>query len=110
MDKFAVILSGGKQYIAHEGKRLVVEHLAGNENDKVVFDKVVLTAHGEEEVHVGKPYLDKVTVEAKITKQDKGEKIRVARFRAKSRYRRVRGFRSMLTEVEIVKISLSRKT
>ncbi|PIV62308.1 50S ribosomal protein L21, partial [Candidatus Roizmanbacteria bacterium CG01_land_8_20_14_3_00_33_9] len=34
----------------------------------------------------------------------KGEKIRVARFKAKVRYRRVKGFRSQLTKVQIIKV------
>ncbi|PIW73121.1 50S ribosomal protein L21, partial [Candidatus Roizmanbacteria bacterium CG_4_8_14_3_um_filter_34_9] len=33
-----------------------------------------------------------------------GEKIRIARFKAKSRERKARGFRSKLTKLKIVKI------
>jgi len=34
----------------------------------------------------------------------KGDKIRVARFKAKVRYRRVKGFRPKLTKIKIEKI------
>jgi large subunit ribosomal protein L21 len=41
---------------------------------------------------------------AEIVAQTKGEKIRISKFKSKSRYRRVAGHRQQLTELKIVKI------
>jgi len=106
-NSFVVIETGGKQYIAEEGKTLVVDHLQAPEKETVTFDKVLLYAKDDDTVFIGKPYLPGAKVTAEIVKQDKGEKIRIARFRAKSRYRKVTGFRALLTEVKVVKIKVS---
>jgi large subunit ribosomal protein L21 len=103
MDDFAVIKTGGKQYIAKKGETLVVDKLNAEENKNIEFDKVLLVVN-EKGFQIGKPYLKGAKVVAKVVKQDKGEKIRVARFRAKSRYCKVTGFRRMLTEIKIVDI------
>lgn len=103
MNNFAVIKTGGKQYIAKKGETLVVDKLVAEENKNVEFDKVLLVVN-EKGMQIGKPYLKEVKVVAKVVNQAKGEKLRIARFRAKSRYRKVTGFRRMLTEVKIVDI------
>lgn len=101
---FAVILTGGKQYIVHEADTLVIDKLPGKKGDQVSFDKVLLFVDDKMNIQLGRPYLNKAIVKAQILTQGKGQKIRVARFRAKSRYRKVRGFRPELTEVKITAI------
>jgi len=101
---YAVIQTGGKQYKVSPKETLEIEKLEAKEGEKITFDKVLLLVDGKK-VKIGTPYLKGVTVEAKVKAQKKGKKIRIARFRAKSRYRRVLGHRQRLTEVEIVKIS-----
>lgn len=106
-NSFVVIETGGKQYIAQEGKNIVVDYLDTPEKEKITFKKVLLYAKDDDTVLLGKPYLAGASVIAEVIKQDKGEKIRVARFRAKSRSRRVRGFRQLLTELKVVTIKVS---
>ncbi len=106
MNSFAVILTGGKQYIAKVGDTLVVDKLGASEKNKVEFDKVLLYVDEANEMHIGKPYLSSAKVMGEVVKQDKGEKVRVARFKAKSRYRKVRGFRPELTAVKITSIKV----
>lgn len=106
-NSFVVIETGGKQYIAQEGKSIVVDYLEAPEKGKVTFDKVLMYAKDDETVLLGKPYLTGAAVVGEVVKQDKGEKIRIARFRAKSRSRKVRGFRQLLTEVKVVSIKVS---
>jgi large subunit ribosomal protein L21 len=68
------------------------------------FENVLLTVDGDA-VQIGAPYLENVAVAAKVLEQIKGDKIRVAKFKAKARYRRVQGFRALLTKVEITSLS-----
>jgi large subunit ribosomal protein L21 len=99
---FAVIETGGKQYIVAEGDNLKIEKLPKAEGDTVTFDKVLLISDGDK-IELGKPYLDK-TVEADISKQGRGRKIRIMRYHSKTRHRRRKGHRQHFTEVKIKSI------
>ena len=97
--QYAVIETGGKQYRVSLGDVLQVDSISGA-SDTISFDKVLLFVD-EAGVKIGKPYLSGTKVTAKVIKTAPGDKIRVARFTAKSRHRRVIGFRPMLTTIEI---------
>ena len=99
MEKYAVVEIGGKQYKVGEGREIKVERL-GVSDGPIVFDKVLLLA-GQGEIKIGTPYLPGVRVVAKVMGEEKGDKIRVVKFKAKSRYRRTTGFRAKLTRVKI---------
>jgi large subunit ribosomal protein L21 len=101
--KYAVITSGGKQYKVVEGQVLEIDKVKAEPGSSYAMDKVLLTVDGDS-VQVGAPYLENVAVMAKILEQVKGDKIRVAKFKAKARYRKVQGFRAQLTRVEITSL------
>lgn len=97
----AVIATGGKQYLVKTGAKLKVEKLPVAEGDKVVFDRVLLTAKDDgSDVKLGNPYLPG-TVEAKAIKQGKHRTVRVEKYKRKVRYHKVHGQRQRYTEVEI---------
>lgn len=104
--KYAVIRTGGKQYKVSEGDVLEIEKIEGKEKDKIVLDQVLLVRQ-EKKLLIGKPFLAKAKVKAEILAQFKDKKIRVAKFKAKSRYRRVRGHRQQKTKIKILKIPVS---
>lgn len=106
--RYVVIQTGGKQYKVEEGDVIEVEKLPVEKDHEVVFQEVLLTVL-DGQVKIGKPNIAGLSVKAKVLEQKKGEKIRVAKFRAKSRYRRVMGFRAHLTRVQIEKIEESKK-
>jgi len=101
--KYAVIRTGGKQYRVAEGDEIEVDKLESEKGKVVTFDEVLLFVDGDK-VKVGQPLVKGVKVKAKVVDQLKGKKIRVATYKAKARYRRVKGFRSRLTKVKIEKI------
>jgi len=102
--KYAVITSGGKQYKVTEGQILELDKLPVEPGSSYTFDKVLLAVDGDD-VQVGAPYLENVAVIAKVLDQVQGDKIRVAKFKAKVRYRKVMGFRAKLTKVIIESLS-----
>lgn len=104
MSKQAVILTGGKQYLVKENQTIVVDRLSGKEKEQIKFQQVLLKDNGKD-TEIGSPYLSKGLVTAQIIKHDQGEKIRVARFKAKSKYRKVTGHRTQLTKIKILTIS-----
>lgn len=104
---YAVIKSGGKQYKVTVGDILEIDRLSKKDGD-VSFEEVLLLS-SEGNVRIGKPFLPGVSVHGKIIETKRGEKIRVAKFKAKARYRRVTGFRAELSVVKIDKIETGKK-
>lgn len=101
--KYAVIQLAGKQFKVTEGDELVVNRLEAKEGDEVKVTDVLLTADGDK-IQVGAPLVEKSAVTIKVVSHQKGDKIRVAKFRSKSRYRKVRGHRQSETTVQVVSI------
>lgn len=99
---FAVIQTGGKQYLVKEGDCIAVEKLPGEKGADIVFDTVLLLASADgSNVQIGTPYLTGVTVKAVIDAQARTKKIRVVKYKRKVRYRRVHGHRQHVTKVKI---------
>lgn len=98
--KYAVIASGGKQYKVSEGTVVDLEKLKVADGEQVTFDNVLLFVE-DGIVTVGQPHVPGVAVTAKVLGQFKARKIRVAKFKAKARYRKVYGHRQQLTKVQI---------
>ena len=103
MSKIAVIKTGGKQYLVREGDVLYVEKLPVEKGEKVSFETLAIYDEKSKKAEIGESVL-KTKVEAEVLEQVKGDKIRVARFKAKVRYRKVRGHRQLLSKVKITKI------
>ena len=103
MDTWAVIKTGGKQYIVKEGRTISVEKIEGDKDSKITFAKVL--ALGGEKVIVGTPLVDKAKVTGKLVETYKEKKIRVVKFKSKSRYLRTRGHRQQKSKVLVEKIS-----
>ena len=103
---YAVVETGGKQYRVEKGTTLLVDRLKADEGSKVDLRAV---AFRDKEMVLGAD-LEKVKVEAKVVGHERGEKIRVFKYRAKKTYRKRQGHRSELTRLEIADIKmLSRK-
>ena len=100
---FAIIETGGKQYLVKKGEKLQVEKLAGEAGQTLKFEKVLFTSDGKT-FQLGKPYVSGASVEAEVLKQGKGRKVEVLKYKAKSKYRRKIGHRQHFTEIQITKI------
>jgi large subunit ribosomal protein L21 len=99
--KLAVIRTGGKQYKVKAGDKLRVEKLATEEGKDIKLD-ILLMADGDK-VEIGTPMLED-KVEAKVIRQFRDKKIRVVKYKNKTRYHKVYGHRHHLTELEITKV------
>lgn len=97
---FAVAKITGKQYLVTPGQEIVVSGALGKKDESLVFSEVLLLSR-DGKLSVGTPLVEGAKVTARVVGSGKGEKIRVAKFKAKSRYRRVMGFRPLLTTLLI---------
>lgn len=102
--KYAVISLAGKQHVVSEGETLDVNRLPQNETESIEIKDVLLVVDGDTR-SIGTPLVPGAIVKAKVVAHPKGEKIRVATYKAKSRQHKVRGHRQSLTTVEITSIS-----
>ncbi|MBI2640930.1 MAG: 50S ribosomal protein L21 [Candidatus Sungbacteria bacterium] len=100
---FAVIKTGGKQYLVSPGQKLKVEKLDAKEGGKIIFGEVLLVAD-DKKTEIGTPLVKGAKVEAKVLRQGRDKKIIVFKYHAKTRYRKKKGHRQAFTEVEIMKI------
>ena len=100
---YAVIQTGGKQYKVAPGEELKIEKLDGKVGDDVYFDNVLLVSK-EDEVTLGKPVLENTRVVAKITRQARGPKIIIFKFKRRKGYRKKQGHRQDFTGVKILAI------
>jgi len=101
--KIAVVKTGGKQYLVKENDQLIVDQIAGKAKDKLELETLAVFDETGSQLDLGTPMV-KTKVTAELIENLKGDKIRVAKFKAKVRYRKVRGFRARLTKIKIIKI------
>lgn len=96
----AVIVTGGKQYIVKTNDIIEVELLG--DAKKAEFD-ALLTINGDD-IKVGTPHVAGVKVHAELLGETKGDKIKVLKFKAKKRVKRLTGHRQHYTQLKITKI------
>lgn len=101
-DEFAVIATGGKQYVVAVGDIVAVERLPGKyaEGDTVEFDKVLLVDNGKDAT-IGTPYIAGAKVRAVYQGEKKGKKLSIIRYKAKSNRDRKIGHRQKYSRVKI---------
>lgn len=106
--KYAVIVSGGKQYKITEGETIDVERITPHVKGAYTFDTVLLY-RSDDTLLLGKPNLTGIAVKATVIGDIKGKKIRVATFKSKVRERKVHGHRQYLTRIRVDSIHTAGK-
>ena len=102
MSKLAVIRTGGKQYLVRENDEIYVDKIAGDHKE-VDLETLAVFDDASDDMDLGMPTV-KTTIKAQVLENVKGDKIRIAKFKAKVRYRKVTGFRAELTKLKILSI------
>jgi large subunit ribosomal protein L21 len=102
---FAVIKTGGKQYLVREGQTLKVEKLEKEAGDTIEFDAMLIAEAEGSDVKVGTPTVAGAKVSAEVLEQGRGKKISVIKYKPKVRYRRNVGHRQPFTAIKITKIA-----
>lgn len=104
--EFAIIETGGKQYLVEEGSTVKIEKIKGEHKpgDSIVFDKVILSDNGKDTT-IGEPYISGAEVTGEIKKIGRAKKVTVIKYKAKSNYFKKRGHRQPFFEVKITKLA-----
>ncbi len=101
---YAVIQTGGKQYRVSEGDKLRVEKLDVEAGGDVEIDQVLLIAD-DDNVQVGKPYIDGGKVTASVEGHGRGDKVTIIKFRRRKHHMKRQGHRQWYTELKVTGIS-----
>jgi|TARA_X000000950_G_C13773186_1_gene601868 large subunit ribosomal protein L21 len=100
----AVVEISGKQFKVAKDSKLYVHRLDAKEGSKVSFDNVLLLDNGSKVV-VGTPTVTGASVEAKVVKHLKDDKVIVFKKKRRKGYKVKNGHRQALTEIVIEKVS-----
>ncbi|BBM88922.1 50S ribosomal protein L21 [Spirochaetota bacterium] len=95
----------GKQYTLEAGKSVTVDYIDEPEGTSFADLKVLYYNNGSGEILIGKPYLDNIKVEAAITGETRGPKLRSVRYRPRGGLRKVHGHRQNYTVLQVNKIT-----
>ncbi len=104
MTKYAIIKLAGKQVKVEENDKFIIDQLETEPGKSITINEVLLTKD-DKKVTVGTPLVDKAKVELKVLEHFKDSKLRVAKYKAKSRYRRVYGHRQHKSLVQVGSIN-----
>ena len=100
----AVVEISGKQFKVAKDSKLYVHRLDAKEGSKVSFENVLLLDTGSKVV-VGTPTVKGATVEAKVVKHLKDDKVIVFKKKRRKGYKVKNGHRQALTEIVVEKVS-----
>ncbi|HYY44667.1 MAG TPA: 50S ribosomal protein L21 [Actinomycetota bacterium] len=100
---YAIIRAGGKQHKVAEGDVIQVERIAGGGETVEFTPLLVVDDDGSTR---GPDDLASATVTAKVLEELKGDKLRIFKYRSKTRYRRRMGHRQRYTSLQISGIKL----
>ncbi|HEY3211422.1 MAG TPA: 50S ribosomal protein L21 [Actinomycetota bacterium] len=104
---YAVIKAGGKQHKVQPGDVIEVELVHGGHDEAITFTPL-LVVDDDGKTHYGKE-LAKAQVKAKLVGQEKGDKVKIFKYRPKTGYARRQGHRQMYTLVEIQEVALGKR-
>jgi large subunit ribosomal protein L21 len=102
-DMYAIVKTGGKQYRVERGQYLLVERLPEEGGASVALQPLM---YRSDEAVFDSKGLEQVKVTAKILAHERGEKLRVVKFKPKRGYKRRTGHRQELTRIEITEIAM----
>jgi len=104
---YAVIKTGGKQHRVQPGDVIEVELMRGQHGTSVTFIPL-LVVDDEGKTHFGKD-LGKAQVKAKLLGEEKGDKVKIFKYRPKTGYAKRQGHRQMHSLVEIEDVVLAKR-
>jgi large subunit ribosomal protein L21 len=100
--KYAIVRIDGKQLKIQEGETLKVNRQNSPSMEALAYSD-------DDNVLIGTPVLSDVKIKFNVLGEEMSKKIRVGRFKSKSRYHKVKGHRQLLSLIKIEEISLQKE-
>lgn len=103
MEAYAVVGTGGKQYLVKAGDTLKVELLEGEAGSTVTLDSVLALSDGKT-LTVGTPFVKGASVKAEIVERVKAPKVVAFKKKRRKGYKRKVGHRQQLTVLRVASV------
>ena len=100
---YAIVEIAGQQFKVSKDQKVFVHRLPNEEGEKVTFDRVLLVDNNGA-ITVGAPAISGASVEAKVLKHLKGDKVLVFKKKRRKGYKVKNGHRQYLTQIVIENI------
>jgi len=104
MEAYAVIQTGGKQYLVRHNELVSVEKLNAETGSTVTFDQVLAFSDGST-LNVGTPVLDGTTVTAIVMEHYRGPKVVSYKYKKRKGYEKKQGHRQEQTRLKIQQVA-----
>ena len=103
--KYAIVEISGRQFWIEEGKHYNFNRISTELGKQITLNRVLLV-NSENNLLIGKPYINSVKVNGKVLEHFRGKKTIVYKMRPKKKTRRKQGHRQELTRVQIKDIQV----
>lgn len=100
---YAIIESGGKQYLVEKGDVIDVELLELTQEGKITFDRVLFIGNGKK-AEVGAPTVKAAHVLGQLVQEVRGPKVIAYKYKKRKNYHRKIGHRQNYLRVKITEI------
>ena len=100
---YAIVEIAGQQFKVSKDQKVYVHRLANEEGANVSFDRVLLIDNNGA-ITVGAPAINGASVEAKVLKHAKGDKVIVFKKKRRKGYKVKNGHRQLFTQIVIENI------
>ena len=100
---YAIVEMAGQQFKVSKDQKVFVHRLDDAEGSEVIFDKVLLLDQNGA-ITIGAPTIDVASVQAKVLRHVKGDKVIVFKKKRRKGYKVKNGHRQFFTEIQISEI------
>lgn len=105
---YALVEFSGKQFKVEEGSQIKVPYLTKKVGSKVGIDKILYFDNDNDKI-VGSPFIDGMTIDAKVEEHGVGKKIIVFKFKRRKGYQKKNGHRQRYSVLTIGKLGDKKK-
>jgi large subunit ribosomal protein L21 len=100
---YAIFKSCGRQYEARPGQLVKLEKIPGEVGENVTLGEVLIFSDGQQ-VQIGRPLVEGVSVRATIIEHGRSSKIVIFKHKRRKDYRKRQGHRQSFTTVRVENI------
>ncbi len=100
--KYVIAQLSGKQFFLQENSWYDIDFVKRNKNENFLSLAKLLLYKKNSEIQLGKPFLYKSFIAARILKDIRGKKLLVLKTKPKKKYTRTKGHRQKYTRIQII--------
>jgi large subunit ribosomal protein L21 len=100
----AIIEANKTQIAVETDARIRIPLIDSEIGKELSFDKILMISDGETPI-IGKPYIEGASVTAEVVGHGRLDKVKVFKFKKRTKYRKMKGHQQDYTEILVKKIS-----